>query len=68
MESPELDRLIVDHLVDIDAAAMRLTMVEREVFRALDVMAEEWAKKNGWEGGFDYLDNGTPRKTAGIAG
>ena len=56
MATPELDRLIVEHLADIDAAAKRLYALQGEIFEALGAAAEDWAGKNGWLGKFDYLN------------
>jgi hypothetical protein len=58
MAVPELDKLIVEHLADIDAAVKRLEALEAEVFGALDSAAKNWAEKNGWAGKFDYLESG----------
>jgi hypothetical protein len=56
MAFPELDKLIVEHLADLDASAKRLHQLEKEVFGAIATSAEDWAKKEGWVGGYDYLE------------
>lgn len=58
MPSRELDKLIVDHLADIDAAAMALSALEAEVFSAIDGAASAWANERAWIGEFSYLDHG----------
>ncbi|HEY1933475.1 MAG TPA: hypothetical protein VGG99_15795 [Acetobacteraceae bacterium] len=58
MAVSELDKLIVEHLADIDAAVKRLEALQAEVFGALDSAATDWARKNGWAGKFDYLESG----------
>jgi len=58
MAVPELDKLIVEHLADIDAAAKRLSALDFEIFHALDSVAKDWATKTGWSGNFDYMKTG----------
>jgi hypothetical protein len=55
MASPELDKLIVEHLGDIDAAVKRLDALEKEIFGEIDAAAASWAEKKGWVGKFDYI-------------
>jgi hypothetical protein len=52
MALPELDKLIVEHLADIDATAKRLWEIETQVFAAISAAANAWAKKEGWVGEF----------------
>ena len=62
MALPELDKLIVEHLGDIDATAKRLWEIETQVFAAISAAANAWAKKEGWVGEFNY-----PNKTLWLA-
>jgi hypothetical protein len=62
MATPELDKLIVDHLADLDAAAIRLTDLGGEVCDKIDEAAAEWAGEKRWLGNFDFMQKRpTPR-------
>jgi len=50
MGSPEMDGLIVRHLVDIEEAGKRAFVLDAEVFKALAKTAEKWTAKTAWEG------------------
>jgi hypothetical protein len=55
MSTDELDALIVRNLDDLDAAAKRLELdIEKRVGKVIDQIAETWARKQGWEGKFDF--------------
>jgi|GEM_PF-5919076 len=57
MSTPELDRLIVEHINEIDGAATRIEGMERLIWQALADVLEDWCKANGWRGGFDIDDD-----------
>lgn len=58
MSSPELDALIVEHLVDLDRASKRIHAIEHRVFSAMNARAEQWMKRHDWIGEFAIPDNG----------
>ena len=58
MIQPDLDSLIIKHLVDIDRTAMRLNVIEEELFAAMAEMAEDWAEKASWAGDCSYHRGG----------
>ena len=51
--SPEVDRLIVEHMMDLDGAARRVEPMEKLVWRAHAETIEAWCEANGWAGDFD---------------
>ncbi|KIC55979.1 hypothetical protein RM53_14185 [Brevundimonas nasdae] len=53
MSSPELDRLIVEHIVDLDSAATRTGPIEQRIWAAHAEALEDWSHANGWVGDFD---------------
>lgn len=53
MSTPELDRLIVEHLADLDAAAHRIEQLEARAWAALAKEMATWAATAGWNGVFD---------------
>lgn len=57
MSTPELDRLIVEHITDLDGAATRSEAMERVIWQAQADALEEWAKEAGWRGGFAIDDD-----------
>ena len=54
MTSTELDKLLIDHLADLDDAIMRVGILDAKVTAAIDGIAEEWAAQNGWVGLFNW--------------
>lgn len=48
MDSAELDRLLIEHLGDLDDGAKRLEMLQNTVAEAVDDLVEEWTKTKGW--------------------
>ncbi|WP_424139651.1 hypothetical protein [Roseomonas chloroacetimidivorans] len=57
MSSPELDGLIVEHLADLDQAAIRISGIETAIFTAMGQRAKEWAEGHGWVSDFDYPED-----------
>lgn len=53
MSTPELDRLIVEHLADLDAAAHRIEQMEARLWVSFASVMATWAATAGWEGVFD---------------
>jgi hypothetical protein len=59
MAQPELDRLIVNNLADLDAAAQHVeNEVQRAVASAMDQILETLLGKGGWAGMAKYFDKG----------
>jgi hypothetical protein len=55
MSTEKLDALIIRNLSDFDAAAIRLGYeIQSKVGKAIDDLAESWAKRHSWEGKFDF--------------
>jgi hypothetical protein len=59
MSSPELDALIVEHLVDLDRAAKRIADIESRLISSMNTRAQEWAERNGWIGDFKFRQGDT---------
>jgi hypothetical protein len=57
MTSPELEKLLVEHLSDIDSAVKQTKILERRVFSEIDEMIKAWAARTTWSGTFDYIDD-----------
>jgi hypothetical protein len=57
MSSPELEKLLVEHLSDMDSAAKQITMLQIKVFRELGELVERWTTKTTWSGKFDYMED-----------
>lgn len=57
MSSPELDRLIIEHLHDLDAAATRIDQLTEKVWKVQGETLQAWAAGSGWNGGFDPDDD-----------
>lgn len=65
MPMAELDTLILRNLADLDATALRLDHLDETVWRAVDAIAERWAREHRWAGLFDVEGRGlwvTPGK------
>ena len=58
MSSPELDSLIIEHLVDLDRAGKRIAAIEHRLFSAMNAKAEQWARRQNWKGEFEIPENG----------
>ncbi|HEY5107617.1 MAG TPA: hypothetical protein VII73_12740 [Caulobacteraceae bacterium] len=58
MTSLELDTLIFNNWVDLEAAATRVQEMEDETFAAVNETAEAWSKARGWSGVFEGPDGG----------
>ncbi|GAW41164.1 hypothetical protein SH203_01567 [Brevundimonas sp. SH203] len=57
MSSPELDRLIVEHIADLDSAATRIDLIEERIWKAHAEALEDWSRAMGWGGDFDIEDD-----------
>ncbi|WP_284876675.1 hypothetical protein [Brevundimonas sp. MEB006b] len=53
MSSPELDRLIVENILDLDSAANRVEPIEMRIWAAHAEAMESWSQDCGWVGEFD---------------
>ncbi|QYC11510.1 hypothetical protein [Brevundimonas nasdae] len=53
MNNPDLDRLIVESVVDLDAAATRMDQLQSLLWDAQATTLRAWAASNGWLGEFD---------------
>jgi len=48
MLSNELDRMLIEHLGDLDDGASRMERLQEEIAKAIDDLIEEWATAKGW--------------------
>lgn len=56
MDTSQLDRLIVEHLSDLDSAAGEIDRIERRIWTAMSGRMKEFASSMGWAGQFDIKD------------
>lgn len=56
-KDPELDRLILEHLGDLDATAKHIEVVEVRVWAEIAERVEQWAAGKGWIGSYDVDDD-----------
>jgi len=49
--SNELDRLIIEHIADLDEGAKRLQLLQTKVAEAIDTLVQDWAEDKGWIAG-----------------
>ena len=47
----ELDRMLIEHLGDIDDGARRLEILQDKIAAAIDDLVQEWATAKGWKTG-----------------
>ncbi|WP_128292290.1 hypothetical protein [Afifella aestuarii] len=57
MEQASLDRMIVESLGDVDAAAKRLQEIEKRVSDAIEDVCAQWADHNNWLYKNNWLEN-----------
>lgn len=55
-DTSELDRAIVENLLDLDDAAKRIEALGSRIWTQLCDTAEAWSSDNGWTGAFDPED------------
>jgi hypothetical protein len=58
LSTGELDALIAANLADLDATCQRIEIIDERVWRAIDVVIENWARDAGWSGVFDSYGRG----------
>lgn len=56
MDTSELDRLIIEHLADLEATGRRIEAIETRIWQVIGDRAKAFAKGRGWTGGFDASD------------
>lgn len=44
----EMDRMLVDHIADMEDGAKRLDRLSQEISKAMDQLLAKWAASNGW--------------------
>ncbi|MER8784360.1 hypothetical protein [Mesorhizobium sp. M0244] len=52
-DNAELDGLIVENLLDLDAAAKRIEVIGENIWESIIEHLDDWAKKQGWKGAFE---------------
>jgi hypothetical protein len=59
MAQPELDRLLINNIADLDAAAQHIiNELMPDVGKALDELADAFMRKSGWAGKADWSNEG----------
>lgn len=53
---PELDKLIIQNMEDLDATAKRIDALVREIWREVETHVETWAKARRWLTSMDWDD------------
>lgn len=53
MNTPELDRLLVENILDLDESVTRIGDLQDRIWEAHGKAAETWSQANGWVGEFD---------------
>lgn len=56
MDTSQLDRLIVEHLSDLDSAAGEIDRIEDRIWTAMSERMEEFASSMGWGGQYEIED------------
>lgn len=51
MFTNELDKLIIEHIADLDEGAKRLQLISSKVGDAIDSVVQDWAAAHGWIAG-----------------
>lgn len=57
MNSPELDRLLVESILDLDASAHHIESLQDRIWQAHADTLETWSQSNGWVGEFDIVND-----------
>ncbi|KAK0360856.1 hypothetical protein LTR94_025674 [Friedmanniomyces endolithicus] len=57
MHNPDLDRLIAESVVDLDAAATRIEQLQSLLWDVQATTLRDWSSSNGWDGEFNIDDD-----------
>lgn len=57
MDTSQLDRIIVEHLSDLDAAAGEIDRIERRIWTAMSGRMKEFASSMGWAGQYEIQED-----------
>jgi hypothetical protein len=57
MNTYQLDKLIVEHLTDLDVTAKRIEAIEKRIWHSMGDAIKKWLKANQWDGEYDVDDD-----------